>query len=330
VSKPKTKKPEPPKKVKPAKAKPAAPASATDVTEVPKKRKRNNNSVDPKSRGGEVKPVTPDKVETPEFISRGLEIGLTLQMIEFVQIYLTSYNQTRSYMAAYNCQKYATASVEATKLMADTRVRQYLFERMEAAFKRTEIAQQELIQLYTHLAYGDVNELVEFRRDSCRYCHGEGHKYQRTPAEREDALADYERQKRDAIVANKSGAELIFEPFHELGGVGYCPNRPPHQDCPECHGEGVGRVHFHDTRYLSPAAKALYEGAKVGKDGIEVKVSRDGAREKLAKILKIYDDSKSDVFVINHEELERVYGAAMEKARQRAEEIRQERGLSGD
>lgn len=330
MSKSKTKKPEPPKKTKPVKAKSAAPASATDVTKVPKKRKRNNNPVDPKSRGGEVKPVTPDKVETPEFIARGKELGLTLQMIEFVQIYLTSYNQTRSYMAAYNCQKYATASVEATKLMADPKVRKYLYERMEAAFKRTEIAQQELIQLYTHLAYGDMNELVEFRREACRYCHGEGHKYQRTPAEREDALADYERQKRDAIVANKSGAELVFEPFKELGGVGYNPNLRPHPECPECHGEGVGKMHFHDTRYLSPAAKALYDGAKIGKDGIEIKTSRDGAREKLAKILKLYEESKSEFLVLDHEQLERVYGAAMEKARQRAEEIRQERGISGD
>lgn len=297
------------------------------------KRKRNNNRVNPKPRAGEVPPVPPDKAETPEFIARGLELGLTHRDIEFVQVYLTSYNQTRSYMSAYNCNTYAAASVEATKKMADPKIRQYLYERMEAAFERTEVAQQELIQLYTYLAFGDVNELVEYRRESCRYCHGEGHRYQFTPAEREDAykafLAEQATPKKGKNGEPEGGGAPAQ--FDELGGIGFNPNLPPHPDCPECHGEGRGRVHFHDTRNLSPAALALYEGAEITKDGIKIRMSsRDGAREKLAKILKLYEDSKSDVIVLDHAELERIYGASMEKSRQRAQEVRQERGLAED
>lgn len=335
MSKSKTTKPVPPKRSKPATGKPAASATATDVTaEKPAKRKRNNNTVDPKARSGTIAPVVPDKEETPEFISRALELGLTHRDIEFVQIYLTSYNQTRSYMAAYNCNTYAAASVEATKKMADPKIRQYLYERMEAAFKRTEVAQQELIQLYTYLAFGDVNELVEYRRESCRFCHGEGHRYQFTPAEREDAYKAFMAEQA-APKKGKAGGEpeggAAPAVFDELGGVGFNPRLPPHPDCPECHGEGRGRVHIHDTRNLSPAALALYEGAEITKDGIKIKTSsRDGAREKLAKILKLYEDTAQvNLTIASTEELDQIYERAMETMKAKRDEVKN-RSLTDD
>jgi phage terminase small subunit len=46
----------------------------------------------------------------------------------------------------------------------------------------------------------------------------------------------------------------------------------PNPACSVCRGEGIGLVFAHDTRKLSPAARALYAGTKQSRTGIEVKL----------------------------------------------------------
>ena len=128
-------------------------------------------------------------------------------------------------------------------------------------------------------AYTNPNELVELRRDACRYCHGIGHRYQRTPAEHEHALGQHEAQRL------RAPKDAPFPEFDEQGGIGFNPNKPPHPECPECHGEGIERLFMRDTRTLSSEAQALYAGAKLTERGIELKFnSQDRARELLARI----------------------------------------------
>lgn len=70
------------------------------------------------------------------------------------------------------------------------------------------------------------------------------------------------------------------------GGLGYRPTREPNPKCPECGGEGNGRIHVADTRNLSPAARMLYAGVKSGKDGLEVRMhDQSKALENVARHL---------------------------------------------
>lgn len=139
----------------------------------------------------------------------------------------------------------------------------------------------DVVRELHNIAFADVNELMEWRIESCRYCHGLDHKHQyTTERELKDAERKYERT-----------VEALVEPL-DHGGIGFDPTRPPHPDCPECHGEGVGRAVVKDTRHLSPAARALYAGVKVTKDGIEVKThSKEKALENLGRHLSLFTDT---------------------------------------
>lgn len=308
-------------KAAPAPRAPAAKKSATGMTKRGQPKKQDHADV----KGAE--PVVPDKDTRPEHVKLGESLGLNLQQIEFVEVYLTCYNGARSYMAVYGTKSYNAAAVEAHKALNRPTVRAYLGERMKQIFENVPEAQAALIRTYYFLGYGDVNELVEHRREACRYCHGVEHRYQFTPAELEKARARAAREFR----SDKENAGKPMPEFDELGGVGFDPRLDPHPDCPECHGEGVAKIHFNDTRSLSPAGQAMYEGAKVTKDGIEVKTAdRKDAREKLAKILKLYEDSTKVVVDLSVDALDKTYGEAMRKAREKADLVRRERGLPED
>jgi phage terminase small subunit len=117
----------------------------------------------------------------------------------------------------------------------------------------------------------DPRDLIELRRDCCRFCYGKDHRYQETPAER--------RARHDAhqallkVTPQKEWPKLPA--FDDMGGTGFNPKKPPLEDCPECWGDGVEKVIAKDTRYLSPAAAKLYRGVKVTNQGLEVKMSDD-------------------------------------------------------
>ena len=298
-----------PKKKRAEKAapKPAAqPRSATGKTKRGEPKKRDY--VDTRT----VPPTVPEPAALPEHFKLAEDLGLTAKQVEFVNSYLTCYNGAQTYMRVYGTTNYNVAAVEASNMLRKENVSEYLAARIREMFKRSEEAADKILQTYMMLAYGDVNELVEFRRDSCRFCHGKDHRYQSTPAEYEAA------KKKHEAACNTARARRTPEPqFDEAGGVGYDPRREPHPDCPECHGRGVGQPYFHDTRHLSPAALALYEGVEITKDGIKVKIaSRQDAREKLAKILKIYEDSTQvNLVVASTEELDAIYTRAMEKTK---------------
>lgn len=140
--------------------------------------------------------------------------------------------------------------------------------------ERTQVQADDVFNLWWLKATADANELIELRRVCCRYCHGDDHRYQYTPAEYETA--------QDAARAKQR------EPDPK-GGVGYDRRKPPHPDCPECFGEGIERIVPKDTRHLSPAARALYAGVKTTKDGLEVKLhDADAALVNIAKHLGMF------------------------------------------
>lgn len=131
------------------------------------------------------------------------------------------------------------------------------------------------------IATADPNELTQFRRTCCRYCHGKSHEYQRTPAELRRARTAWEAKQ------TKSSRET----FDEEGGDGYDRRKPPHPDCPECFGEGEEHVFVADTRNLSESARMLYAGVKQTKEGLEVKVhDQHAALTNVARHLGMFGD----------------------------------------
>ncbi len=139
--------------------------------------------------------------------------------------------------------------------------------------QRTEITADMVLEEFWAIAKADPRELIEYRVGACRYCHGEGHRYQRTPRERAEAFAEWgrlgERNRADELSRRR---ELGGDTFDELGGVGYNRNAAPHPECPECNGLGEGYTVVKDQRSISPAAARLLAGVKDTEKGIEVKM----------------------------------------------------------
>lgn len=132
----------------------------------------------------------------------------------------------------------------------------------------------------------DAAELTRYRRLNCRHCHGRDHAYRwrdekefwRALADVSEAQAKWDNQRPDRRVGQRP--EL---PTDE-GGYGFRRNHPPAPDCPECEGEGIEDVFIADTQRLKGPARALYNGVKKTKNGIEVLTrDKEAARQLLAK-----------------------------------------------
>lgn len=213
----------------------------------------------------------------------------------FVASYLTDFNGARAARLAGWAP--ASAGRAAYDLLRQPRIKAAieagLSERLARAkegLAEVEANEQFVLRHWIDIVKADVNELVQHRRHACRYCYGEGGRYQRTQAERDEAEAAYNRT-----------PEALVTPFDEQGGVGYDATREPNPKCFECFGEGVSEVHVADTRDLTPGARALLAGIKQTKDGIEVKMhSKEKALEMLARHLgmltdKLEVDDKRDI-----------------------------------
>jgi hypothetical protein len=186
---------------------------------------------------------------------------LTPKQRRFVEEYLIDLNATQACIRAGYSKK--TAGKISTQLLGKTWVRAEIDAAMRARSIRTHITQDRVLREFWMVAIADPNELIEYRRTCCRYCHGAGNRYQRTQGELERARAEWQ-------AASGEGAP----PFDVMGGDGYDATKPPNPSCRECAGEGVGEVFVKDTRFLSESAKRLYAGIKVAKGGgLEVKLN---------------------------------------------------------
>lgn len=151
-------------------------------------------------------------------------------------------------------------------------------EGRKAQQERTGITADRVLLEIAYVALGDARELSEVYKGCCRHCWGEGHKRQRTISEMNSAMEQWQKD-------GKMPAD-----FDEEGGIGYDPHRPPHPECPDCMGQGHARTIIKDTRFLSPAAVALYAGAEDTKYGVKVHThSKMAAVEMLNKYLGLYE-----------------------------------------
>lgn len=188
---------------------------------------------------------------------------LTARQQAFVREYLVDLNGSAAARRAGYAESRATNT--AVDLLAMPRVQAAIAKAQAARARRTEITADMVLQRWWQIATADPNELVQHRRGACRYCHGDGHRYQWTEREYLAAVAAYEKlEQRDADAAGP--------PPDIGGGFGYDPTVSPHPACPECHGDGLGIVHAADTRHVTGPAALLYAGAKQTRDGLEIKL----------------------------------------------------------
>lgn len=142
------------------------------------------------------------------------------------------------------------------------------------------LSAMHILQTWSALATVDVNEIVRVEKQACRYCHGYDHRYQWSSDD------EWAMEVAEAIDRGR-------EPKPCDGGFGYDPHAKPHGECPSCHGDGVATVVLADYRDLSPAARLLYNGAKVDKDGhIKVELrDRDKLMEMAGKYLGMFKET---------------------------------------
>lgn len=210
---------------------------------------------------------------------------LTHQQQRFVDEYLLDLHGKHAAIRAGYAPK--AASQQAYDLLNRPHIQEAIQKAMKERAARVQISQDEVLRELIGIATADPNELVEHRKVCCRYCHGDGNDFQRTPAEMARDRAEHAQAQQDAKKEGKT-----IPPFDVKGGTGYNATYPPNPDCPECFGEGVDRPVFKDTRLASPAARALYAGVKITKDGMEVKMhSQLTALELIGKHLEMFTDT---------------------------------------
>lgn len=202
----------------------------------------------------------------------------TAKHYRFVDEYLIDLNATQ---AAIRAGYSPTAAHETGRELLQLPWVQELIEQGKAArAERTQLKADEVIERLRAIAFADARKLMEFRRRCCRHCHGTAFRYQRTTPELARARADW-----------AASPKKKRKPFDEMGGDGFDAKRPPHPQCPECFGEGLGDAFFHDTSQVPPDVAALYAGVKVTKDGIEVKLhSQTEALLALGKHLGLFEE----------------------------------------
>lgn len=78
----------------------------------------------------------------------------------FCDEYLIDLNATRAYKVAYSrCKKDETASVNGSKLLRNTKVQEYIAEKIKEREKRTEITQDMVIRELARIAFLDIRKL---------------------------------------------------------------------------------------------------------------------------------------------------------------------------
>lgn len=200
---------------------------------------------------------------------------LTAKQARFVDEYLIDLNATKAAIRAGYSAK--TADVIGAQLLRKTSVAAAVAARRAEVSEAARIDAAWVLKQWAAIAAADPNDLVQYRRECCRHCWGVGFAYQWTPAELQRARAQARAAKAKAPDAS--------------GGVGFDRRRAPNPECPECNGDGHGRMVVADTRKLPASARALYAGVRLGKDGLQVLMQdKAHAVANIARHLGLFQD----------------------------------------
>ncbi len=176
----------------------------------------------------------------------------------FIAEYLVSLNSSEAYRKAGYSPK--GANVESRKILIKPHILKEIARKLEERHKRLEIDADYLLRRAETIVAADPRELVGHHVGACRFCWGKDHEYQwKTPREWREACEE-------AMVHNRPAPS-------DVGGYGHRITEKARQDCPECAGLGVPYVSHADTRDISPAAQALFEGVRQTKHGVEFRMA---------------------------------------------------------
>jgi phage terminase small subunit len=301
--------------------------SARKVSKVSAKRETNSetNSETKARKTIETLPETmAEKLERDpdEF---GVFDDLTDQQEMFVREYMVDLNATGAAIRAGYSAKSAMSL--GCQLLKNPKIDSAVKLLHSARAKRIGLESDDLMRSWSAILTLDANEIAQLRRVCCAYCWGSEHQRQYTPSGLEEAKTKHARERARRMKADEN--DDIGE-FPEYVDAWYDKRKAPHEDCPECHGEGVADVFFNDTRNLSPAARLVYSGIKAGKDGIEVlTMSKEKAADNLARALGMFKDKETEVTInmMQGDELCRIYETRMQQARERQALVLAERGI---
>ena len=201
--------------------------------------------------------------------------GLTPKQQRFVDEYLIDLNATQAAIRAGYSAK--TAYSAGQRLLKDVEVAAAIAKRRAEVSDAAKVDAAWVLRQWAAVAAADPNELVQYRRECCRHCWGVGNAYQWTPAELKRARAQAKAAKAPAPDAS--------------GGIDFDRRREPNPGCPECNGDGHGRMIVADTRKLAPHVRRLYAGMRLGKDGLQVLMrDQDAAVANIARHLGMFQD----------------------------------------
>jgi phage terminase small subunit len=208
-------------------------------------------------------------METPEFDPLALE--LTAKQERYCQLAaVTSYAD--AYRDAYNPGEGYNYHSDIWKLNRLPKIAKRIRELMADDNSHLGVTREWLLKWWFYRMIYDPAEITAWAVGACRFCHGDGHEYQWRVHEYLKALEDAENDKHGLLP-------------DIAGGFGFDATKPPADDCPGCHGKGVGRSDIADTSKLSPMARAAFEGIKETRNGIEIKMAdKDKAAENFAKL----------------------------------------------
>lgn len=242
----------------------------------------------------------------------------------FVEEYILDLNATQAAIrAGYSARN---AGKIGPELLGKTRVKEAIASAIADRAARAEVTAAQILAEVDAIATVDPNSIVQYRRECCRYCYGVGYGYQyRTERERAAALRGHLIELKKARSAKVPRDAL---PVFDDGGVGFDPRRDPHPECPECLGEGHGRIWIADTRKLTRAQLALYGGVELTKEGLKVIVHPKLKALELA--MRHRGMLKEKVEVEFTERLSDRLAAARKRARQAVERAHAVAGGRGD
>lgn len=198
-------------------------------------------------------------------------VKFTEKQERFITAMVAHGQQERAYRESYDCENMTPGSIagSASKLANQPKIAKEIARRKGTLGKdllpddpeHPDFDARQALKMWLAIFRADPNELASVRVGACRYCYGEGHRYQWR-----------EREFREAMEKAEAQAEKVpGTPLPDIaGGFGYRWNRKPHPDCPECEGLGETRLLLKDTTRLSPTARLLYGGAKQTRHGIEI------------------------------------------------------------
>lgn len=276
----------------------------------------------------ETLPVTVEEAVERDPDEFGVFADLTNQQEIFVREYLVDWNASASAIRAGYSPK--AAMQQGWTLLQNPKINHAIVTLASARARRLGIDGDELMRLWAAIVTFDANEISQLRRVCCPYCWGKEHAKQYTPAGLEEAKKKHERER---ARRKKADADDDIGAFPEYEDDWYDKRKPANADCPECHGDGVEEVFFNDTRNLSPAARLVYCGVKIGKDGIEVlTLSKEKAMDNLARALGLFREREVEVNInmTSGEDLYRLYEERMKQARERQAAVLIERGIVED